>query len=190
MAVQPTSGAQDVIFYTFLYRGYPKKNFRIFANAMYILKGWNPLGEKVGDFASVSLFAGTTFFQMLGTTLQLRGEWMDKMKVNRDILLYNFPNYDPEATGYKKIFITPQISLSKGKFTVFALADLPVYQYLTNTQVGTQFQMTAGLSFRFFAMKSKVEQLEMGDYFCPMHPEVTSSFMGECPKCGMDLEKK
>ena len=49
-AVQLTSGAQDIIFYTFLFRGYPKQDLRFFANALYIKKGWNPLGEKMGDF--------------------------------------------------------------------------------------------------------------------------------------------
>jgi len=39
-------------------------------------------------------------------------------------------------------------------------------------------------------MKSKVDNLEMGDYSCPMHPEVTSSFKGECPKCGMGSGKE
>jgi hypothetical protein len=189
-AVQPTTGAQDFIFYTFFYRGFPKKNFRLFANAMYIKKGWSPAGEKIGDFASVGLFAGKTFFGFLGTTLQVRGEWLDKMKINQEVILNAFPNYNPEFTGYKKVFVTPQISLTKGKFTLFALIDIPVYQYLTETQVGTKFQMTTGLSFRFFAMKSKVDNIELGDYYCPMHPDVISSFKGECPKCGMDLEKK
>ena len=27
-------------------------------------------------------------------------------------------------------------------------------------------------------------------YVCPMHPEVTSSSPGRCPKCGMDLVPK
>lgn len=27
-------------------------------------------------------------------------------------------------------------------------------------------------------------------YYCPMHPEVTSSGPGKCPKCGMDLGAK
>lgn len=189
-AVQPTSGAQDIIFYTFLYHGFPKKNFRLFANAMYIRKGWNPAGEKIGDFASLSLFAGKTFFGFLGTTLQVRGEWLNKMKINQDVLIYAYPNYNPEFTGYKKVFVTPQLSVTKGNFTIYALADLPVYQYLTETQVGTQLQITTGISYRFFVMKTKPEQLEIGEYHCPMHPEVISSFKGECPKCGMDLEKK
>lgn len=27
-------------------------------------------------------------------------------------------------------------------------------------------------------------------YTCPMHPEINSDTMGQCPKCGMDLEVK
>jgi hypothetical protein len=189
-AVQLTSGAQDFIFYTFFYKGYPQKNFRVFANALYIKKGWNPLGEKLGDFASVGLFAGTSFSKHFGGTLQVRGEWVDQMQLNDDIRMYAYPNYDPDATGYKKVFVTPQLSYSIGKFTMFALADIPVYQYVTNTQVVTKFQATAGLSFRFFAMKSNKNKAEMGDYSCPMHPEVTASFKSQCPKCGMDLEMK
>lgn len=189
-SVQLSSGAQDVIFYLFAFRGYPQKNFRIFANGLYIKKGWNPLGEKLGDFASVGLFAGKTFFQKLGVTLQVRYEHMDKMKINKDILLYAYPNYDPEATGYKKVFVTPQLSFSKGKFTVYVLSDLPVYQYVTKTQVGSEFQMTAGLSFRFFAVKSTINDTNSGTvYTCPMHPEIKSSRPGGCPKCWMDLEK-
>jgi hypothetical protein len=189
-AVQLTTGAQDIIFYSFFYWGNLVGNFRLFTNTLYIKKGWNPLGEKMGDFASVGIFAGKTFFDHLGVTVQVRGELVAKMKLNEDILLYAYPNYDPYATGYKKVFVSPQLSYSFGKFNVYALADIPVYQYVTKSQVGTELQVTAGLSFRFFAMKSKVDKIELGDYYCPMHPEVISSFSGECPKCGMDLEKK
>ncbi len=188
-AVQLTSGAQDIIFYTFFFRGYPKQDLRFFANALYIKKGWNPLGEKMGDFATVGLFVSKSFFPKLGTTLQLRGELIAPMEINRVIEENDFQS-DNTASGYKKVFLTPMINYSIGKFNVYALVDLPVYQYVTGTQVGTQFQATAGITFRFFAMKSKVDKLEMGDYSCPMHPDVTSSFKGACPKCGMDLELK
>ena len=29
---------------------------------------------------------------------------------------------------------------------------------------------------------------ELGEYVCPMHPEVRSTFPGKCPICGMGLE--
>lgn len=188
-AVQLTSGAQDIIFYLFNSVSLPRNNFRFFVNAMYIKKGWNPLGERLGDFASVGLFAGKTFFDKLGVTIQLRREWTDEITLNKNILLYAYPNYDVEATGYTKVFVTPQLSFSQGKFTVYGLIDIPVYQYVTKTQVGTEFQATVGLSFRFFAMKSSSEIIPLGNYSCPMHPEITSSFENKCPKCGMDLEK-
>lgn len=148
-AVQLTTGANDVIFYLFYLKTLGKKDFKVFANTFYILKGWNPLGEKMGDYASVSLFVSRSFVKNLGTTLQIRGEWMNEMSVNKDILTYAYPNYDPFATGYKKVFVIPQVSYSVGKFTFFALADLPVYQYVTKTQVATELQITAGASFRF-----------------------------------------
>jgi Heavy metal binding domain len=193
-AVQPSSGAHDIIFYTFLYRGYTDKNFKIFANAMYIKKGWNPNGEKLGDFASVGLFAGKSFFDHLGVTLQVRYEWMDTMKINENILLYGKPStYDPDATGYKKVFITPQVSYTKGKFTIYAMSEFPVYQFLnTNpyyTQVGSEHLTTVGISFRFFAVNGLKNLKGTGKYYCPMHPEEVSDSPGKCPKCKMDLEK-
>lgn len=189
-AVQLSSGAQDILFYAFLYRGYLQRDFRIFSNFIYIRKGWNPLGEKVGDFASLGLFAGKTFRDRYSLTLQLRGEWMDKMKLNEDILLYAYPNYDPEATGYRKIFFSPQISVTSGKFSIFALADIPVYQYVVNTQVGTRYQAVAGLSYRFNISRPEADDIQPGVYYCPMHHKVTSLVKGTCPDCGMDLIKK
>lgn len=188
-AVQMSSGAQDFIFYAFLFRGYPASKFRVFANLLYVKKGWNPLGEKMGDFASIGIFAGRSFFEHFGATLQLRGEWVDKMKLNNNILLYAYPNYDPEATGYKKVFFTPQISYSINNFTFYGLADLPVYQYVTKTQVGTKYQVMAGLSYKLMAFKSKNAKPNQGDYYCPMHPEIRSVVKAKCHKCGMDLIK-
>lgn len=193
-AVQLSSGGQDIIFYAFLYQGYLKQQFKVYANAFYIHKGWNPNGEKLGDYASVSLFAGKTLLKNLGFTVQLRYEWMDVMQTNESVLLFGRPsNYFPEATGYSKVFITPQLSYTWGKFTVYAASDLPVYQYLNTsehyTQVGSQHQTTVGLSFRFKA-KKRVQEYPYSTtvYQCPMHPEETSAKPGHCPKCGMDLE--
>ena len=152
-AVQLSSGAQDIIFYAFLFRGYPTQNFRVFMNALYVKKSWNPLGEKMGDFASLGFFAGKSFRYKYGLTLQLRGEWMNTMKVNADILQHAYPNYDPEATGYTKVFLSPQLSYTTGNLTIYGLIDLPLYQHVEKTQVGTQFQATGGISYKLLLKK-------------------------------------
>lgn len=154
--VQPTSGAQDLIFYGFLFRGYPMKNLRFFSNILYIKKGWNRLGQKFGDYASVGLFVGKTFYEKIGITLQLRGEWINKMQYDKNIDMLALYNIDVVSTGSRKIFFVPQVSFTQNNFTFFALLEQPLYQYLNGTQVGSQLQATAGISYRFYAFKSKV----------------------------------
>ncbi|MDO9257461.1 MAG: heavy metal-binding domain-containing protein [Bacteroidales bacterium] len=36
----------------------------------------------------------------------------------------------------------------------------------------------------------EAKSAEKTEYTCPMHPEVLSDKPGDCPKCGMPLEKK
>jgi hypothetical protein len=192
--IQPTNGSNDFIFYGFLYRGYPQKNFRIFSNLLYVRKGWNPLGQKFGDYASIGLFAGKTFFHDLGVTLQVKGEWVNKMKYDKNIDMLALYNIDVKSTGSRKVFFVPQINYSFKNFTVYALSEIPLYQNVNYMQVASEFQMTFGLSYRFFTYKSGiVKPSENGSeviYYCPMHPEVTSAAPAKCPKCGMDLEQK
>ncbi|MEO7905592.1 MAG: heavy metal-binding domain-containing protein [Saprospiraceae bacterium] len=35
-----------------------------------------------------------------------------------------------------------------------------------------------------------LENMGTATYTCPMHPEVTSTKSGKCPKCGIELVKK
>ncbi|HLG02814.1 MAG TPA: heavy metal-binding domain-containing protein [Bacteroidia bacterium] len=199
LSVQTSTGSNDVIFYSFFSRGYPNQQVKLFANAIYIKKGWNAIGEKMGDYASVGLFAGKTFTNKLGITLQVKGEWVDKMKLNNTVLLYNYPNYDPFATGSRKIFVVPQLSYSFKNFTVYALSEIPVYQWVVNTQVGSQYQFTAGLSYRFLTYKpGKVNESQTSDgaaqpsgafYQCSMKCEGKKfDKPGKCPICGMEME--
>ena len=189
--VQPTNGSHDFIFYTFLYRGYPLKNFRIFANALYIKKGWNSLGQKFGDYAGVGLFAGKTFFKKLGVTIQLKGEWVNKMQHDKKIDMLALYNIDVESTGSKKIFFIPQVSYSYKAFTLYALSEIPLYQYVNKIQVVSQHQFTVGMSYRFFTAKNRMGLNPAGSaYACPMHCEGSgANEPGKCKMCGMDLEK-
>lgn len=65
--------------------------------------------------------------------------------------------------------------------------------------------LIAGMSFLIFACSTSktgetksvaynldTTSLASGTVFyqCPMHPEVLSTNQGECPKCGMALEKR
>ena len=119
----------------------------------YIHKGWNSLGEKNGDYASLGFFAGKTVFDNLGIILQVRGEWIDEMKVNPDLYMYGYYNYVTSATGSRKIFVTPQLTFSKDQFIIYALSEFPVYQFVNGTQIASQYLFTAGISYRFFTFK-------------------------------------
>lgn len=193
-AVQLSSGAQDFILYAFLHHGFLRAKVDLSATAMHIRTGWNPNGEKLGDFTSLALFASRPIGDLLRLTLQARYETMGRMLVNGNIMIFGKPtNYFPEATGYRKLFLTPQVSVSRGPFTFFAATDLPVYQYMNTsdfyTQVGSQHTTTVGLSYRFLVKRPAAEVKKVaGRYYCPMHPEENADGPARCGKCGMDLE--
>ncbi|PKP54136.1 MAG: hypothetical protein CVT92_00990 [Bacteroidetes bacterium HGW-Bacteroidetes-1] len=156
-AVQATSGAHDLIFRLFYSGGIPSSRFKLSANAVYILKGWNPLGEKLGNYASFGIFIGRTFFEKMNAVIQIKSEWIDKMRINSDLMMVSFPNYDPEATGSKKIFIAPQLSyLLQNRFTFFLQSEFPIYQQVNKTQIASQTQFTIGLTYRFMAKNSGI----------------------------------
>jgi hypothetical protein len=149
-AVQPSSGANDVIFNIFFAHSIPARRVRIFASGMYILKGWNPAGERFGDYSSLCLIAAYRIQKSLSAMVQVKGEWIGTMKLNPVIMQHNFPLYDPKATGSKKILLVPQVNYSPGKgFNLFISSEIPLYQYVNKTQIASRFQFTCGISYRF-----------------------------------------
>lgn len=149
LSVQPSTGANDLIFYTFFYKGYKCDLIRFFANGLYIRKGWNPNGEKTGDFASVGLFAGKTFRYRLNATVNLRGEWIGKTQVNEDIMMYTALNYDPLATGSRKLFGGVQCGYNPLEgMMIYIAGEFPLYQYVNRSQIVTKYQITGGISYR------------------------------------------
>jgi hypothetical protein len=158
--VQPTNGSQDFIFYAFFYRNYPLKKFRFFANGLYLKKGWNSLGQKFGDYTSIGLFAGKTFFGKLGITLQAKGELINKMQYDKNVDMLALYNIDVESTGSKKVSFVPQLSYNYKTFTIYLLSEIPLYQYVNKIQVASQNQFTLGISYRFFTYDCSVESTE------------------------------
>jgi hypothetical protein len=62
-----------------------------------------------------------------------------------------YPNYDPASTGSFKILFVPQLNLNlTSSLTVFILEELPLYQHVNGTQIGSQFQSTFGVTWRFY----------------------------------------
>lgn len=185
--VQPTTGSQDIILYAFFFRGFPQKNFRVFANTTYIRKGWNSLGQKFGDYASLGLFAGKTFFDKLSLTLQVKGEYIGKMQADKNVDMLALYNIDLRSTGSRKIFFVPQISYTYRSFSVYGLYEIPLYQHMNGVQVISS-PLTLGLSYKFFTSKKFTPKTGETVYICPMKCEGSlSREPGKCPVCGMEL---
>jgi len=156
-ALQASTGSNDFILNVFCVKKFKSGTWRLFANTIYILKGWNPNGEKFGDYASLSIFAGKSFGPRLNVLLHTRFEWMGMMKINPVVVMMGTYDYDPKATGSKKIFIVPQVNYMLTKnISVYLLSEIPVYQYVNKTQIASQFQLTTGLSWRFSLPDKKI----------------------------------
>ena len=160
--IQLSTGGTDLLFYSFFFREYKKQKLRFFVNSLYIKKGYNSLDEKFGDYTSVSLFASKTFFRKWGLTTQLKAERIGQIEARQSKLLdlvirdpFEAENFldKQKATGSKKWFFIPQLSYSKNGITVFATSEIPLYQYLNGTQVGSQSQFTFGVNYRFLTKK-------------------------------------
>lgn len=156
-AVQASSGANDILLNLFWSAPLRPDGIRLTANALYILKGWNPLGEKLGNYLSFGIFGSRSLANNVYAALQMRYEWIGKMSVNPDVMMISFPNYDPEATGSRKIFVAPQISYSPlDRLTIFAQAEYPLYQHVNKTQLASRHQWTIGLAYRYLNASKNV----------------------------------
>ena len=79
------------------------------------------------------------------------------MKYDKNIDMLALYNVDVRSTGSKKIFFVPQLSFTHKDLTVYALYEYPLYQFVNGTQVVSEYQVTAGLSYRFFIRKRNKE---------------------------------
>ena len=153
--VQTTSGSNDFMFYSFFFREFQKRKLRLFMTALHVKKGFNPSGIKYGDYTSIGFFASKTFFYRWGVTSQIKAENIGQIKAAENIDLEGFYNISPESTGSKKWFFIPQFSYSQNGLTVFATSEIPLYQHLNGTQVGSQYQFTVGVNYRFLTKECK-----------------------------------
>ena len=158
--LQTTNGSNDFMFTSFFFREYQKSKLRFFISSLYVKKGFNSLGIKYGDYTSVSFFASKTLFYRWGVTTQIKAENIGQIKAAEDIELLNYDIYS-ESTGSKKWFFIPQLSYSQNGLTVFAAYEIPLYQYLNGTQVGSQYQFTVGVNYRFLTKECESDILPL-----------------------------
>jgi hypothetical protein len=165
--IQLTTGGTDLMLYSFFLREYKKQKFRLFANSLYIRKGYNSLDEKFGDYRSISLFASKTFFRKWGLTTQLKGESVGQLQINQakkekfelDENYFEKITWEEkrEATGSEKLIFIPQLSYSQNGITIFATSEIPLYQYLNGNQIGSKQQFTVGVNYRFLTKECEPE---------------------------------
>ena len=155
--VQTTNGSNDFMFYSFIFREYQKRKLRLFISALHVKKSFNSLGLKFGDYSSLGLFVSKTLFRQWGVTTQLKLEHIGKIKAAENIDLLADYNIEPISTGSNKAFFTPQISYSQKGLTFFVTSEIPIYQYLHGTQIGSQNQFTFGVNYRFLTKKPETE---------------------------------
>ena len=155
--VQTTNGSNDFMFYSFIFREYQKRKLRLFISALHVKKNFNSLGLKFGDYSSLGVFVSKTFFRKWGVTTQLKLEHIGKIQSAKEINPESLYDIVPISTGSNKAFFTPQISYSQNGLTFFVTSEIPIYQYLHGTQIGSQSQFTTGVNYRFLTKECEPE---------------------------------
>jgi len=151
---QLSSGSHDLIVFSFLYRKFKIKNISISANLLHIKKSYNSLGQKIGNYSSFGAFISKGFKNKISSTVQLKFEEIKKMDAGEVDVFWN--KYDLErSSGSKKIFLIPQLSYSLNNFSFFGSYEIPLYQNINGTQIGSKEKITFGLSYRFLTKKKK-----------------------------------
>ncbi|MDR1758385.1 MAG: hypothetical protein LBR51_05460 [Bacteroidales bacterium] len=149
-STQLSSGSYDLIFNILLSKSFPNVGIVLSSNTNYILKTYNPLGEKMGDYLCETLTFRKTFWKKLSLAAHFKYEYIAKMKINPTVAMWSMLLYDPLASGSHKLFITPQINYSPFKgFNIYCSADIPVYQYVNNKQIASKVLLMAGIIYRF-----------------------------------------
>lgn len=187
--IQTTTGSNDLMLFANYLRAYNKINMRVFLTGFYVRKGWNSLGQKFGDFATLTIAADKTVYKNFGAMVQLGGEWTGLMKTTPAIDQLATYGIDPSSTGSYKVSVLPQLRYSfKRGLTLFANMDIPLYQYMRGTQIAAKHQITAGLNYSFYLSKKS----RSADTCAIDRPDFTQAVFkvwGNCDMCREKIEK-
>ena len=154
--LQLTDGSNDLMFSSFFFKHYQKDKIRFFISTLYVKKGYNLQGIKYGDYSSFSFFISKNFFRRWDITSQFKYENIGHINIDNNVEEWDLLEYQiyPESTGSKKVFFIPQLSFSNNNFTFFTSFDVPVYQFLDGTQIGSKNIFNLGVNYRFMTKKN------------------------------------
>jgi Putative MetA-pathway of phenol degradation len=146
--IQPSTGATDFINTLFISKEYLEKHLRFFLYNRVELKGTNPLQYKYGNLYATSFFVSYSASIRWDFIAQIRSEYREKDERPAQVKPYDVVKIP--ISGSQKIFLTPQINYNvTQKFSLFVLADIPVYQYYNQQQLANTFSVSVGLSKKF-----------------------------------------
>ncbi len=140
-SLQPGTGTTDAFLGAYYQVQLPARGLLFFAQGAY---GW-PLDSyhdyKPGDRLTVDLGMRWQAAEKFGLLLQLNTLFRGRDRGSQA---------EPDDSGGQYVFISPGFAVNLGRSAqLFALVQLPVYQYVNGVQLTASWGATAGVGFRF-----------------------------------------
>tara|TARA_R110002050_G_scaffold194902_3_gene329726 strand:- start:68 stop:1039 length:972 start_codon:yes stop_codon:yes gene_type:complete len=147
--VQPSTGAVDYINTFFISKEYLEKHLRFFLYNRIEIKTTNPLLlYKYGNLYASSFFVSYSASVRWDFIAQIRNEFREKDERPSQVKPYDVVKIP--ISGSEKIFFSPQVNYNfSPTFSVFVLADIPVYQYYNEQQLASSYAVSLSIMKKF-----------------------------------------
>ena len=140
-SLQPGTGTTDPFLGAYYQIQFPASGISLFAQGAYAFPLNSHDDYKPGERFTVDLGLRYEFTEHLALLLQLNAQWR-----GRDSGAQN----EPDDSGGKFVFISPGLSVMVTRnVQLFALAQLPIYQYVNGVQLTANWGATGGIGVRF-----------------------------------------
>jgi hypothetical protein len=140
-SLQPGTGTTDPFVGAYYQVRLPARGLTFFAQGAYAAPLDSYHDYKPGDRLTIDLGMRYDATPHIGLLLQLNGLWR-----GRD----SGEQAEPDDSGGQYFFVSPGLSwLVTPKVQLFALVQLPIYQYVNGVQLTASWGATAGIGMRF-----------------------------------------
>lgn len=140
-SLQPGTGTTDPFFGAYYHIQLPARGLSFFAQGAYAFPADSYREYKPGDRLTLDLGMRYDATSRVALLLQLNALWK-----GRD----SGAEAEPDDSGGQYFFVSPGVSVSVTRnVQIFALAQLPIYQYVNGVQLTASWGATAGVGLRF-----------------------------------------